>query len=161
MNWFSSNIFKQNWFASRWWTNVTVPVVTTISGSGGGGARLDVRMYEVELPNLFNGTQIGRDMPKMDIDFWAPDIFENPTPPPINPMRKPVSPKPAILRGKPFARRVRHLDSKITKVPAGKTSECALCAAEYPTRDVYGPMRVLAVYCKGLDRRNRLVRHLG
>jgi hypothetical protein len=157
VNWFSSYVFRADWFASRWWTHVTVPVTTTVNVGSGGGRSIDwgIPIYETQMPNLFDAQEDKSDLSLQEIEFHVPDFFENwnPRPKPQPVRREPVMPK---------RKRVRHLDAKasasIRKVSSG--GECSVCKFPTRLRDIYGDMEVLSVYCVTRES-GRTIRHLG
>jgi hypothetical protein len=172
MNWFASNIFKADWFAARWFTNVTTPVIPPFSAGGtGSGSAWYPRIYCVKMPGIFSGCVPGQSVPMVTDTLWVEDIFSSPShpnaPPQRGPRRKVRSKRGRGLRSvnsEAPPERVRNLDSATTlrSLRPGRATECS--CAKYPLRmqDRYGAFDVLAIYCNRRDESGRVVvRHLG
>jgi hypothetical protein len=162
VNWFSSYTFKANWFASRWWTHVTVPVTVTVTGAGGGGRYVDwgIPIFETKMCNLFEGQDDHGPLQLQQVEFDCRELFDEWNPRPKAP--------PEVMRPiKPVAKRkqIRHLDSMpsrtIRRLDRGTKSECSLCRFPAMLQDLYGDMEVVSVFCTSRDRTGRTVRHLG
>lgn len=183
MNWWSSNVFKSDWFASRWFTYVTIPVVPPmgmggIGGIGAYGGLMPVpKLYRVNLPHLFGGARKKRHgkagVPVTTTTFSVGDIFDTSASARRSRRRRHrrrrtrpgrTSLGVSGLRDTLGGFSARNLDSgrQMRAAPHGRVSECA-CRRIVPfeMRDAFGDFTVLGSYCVTRDEAGRAIRHLG